>query len=245
MAIIKSKERSVHKKRNRLISDSIIAYLFSAFIPILRIVEFKYMYMIQLGILTFIICFIQFTIFKIKILNKGIKGEKQIYKILKKLSNEYNIYNDITLWDGHKGAQIDHLILSSYGILNIETKNMTGEIIGDEDEENWIQKKFGRGSNEYLNKFKNPCIQGKEHERVLRNFLKNNGIKEEIHIKSIIVFNDNVGGTLNVTARNIKVLKSTELLNYINVNMGKTKAINNGTVDKISEIFDKRIEGRK
>ena len=245
MAIIKSKERSVHKKRNRLISDSIIAYLFSTFIPILGIIEFKYMYMIQLGILTFIICFIQFTLFKIKILNKGIKGEKQIYKILKKLSNEYNIYNDITLWDGHKGVQIDHLILSSYGILNIETKNMTGEIIGDEDEENWIQKKFGRGSSEYLNKFKNPCIQGKEHERVLRSFLKNNGIKEEIYIKSIIVFNDNVGGTLNVTARNIKVLKSTELLNYINVNMGKTKAINNGIVDKISEIFDKRIEGRK
>ncbi|SHH49521.1 nuclease-related domain-containing protein [Clostridium grantii] len=245
MANIKSKERSVHKKRNRLISDSIIAYLFSAFIPILGIVEFKYMYMIQLAIITFIICFIQVTMFKIKILNKGIKGEKQIYKILKKLSNEYNIYNDITLWDGHKGAQIDHLILSPYGILNIETKNMTGEIIGDEDEDTWVQKKFSKSGSEYSNKFKNPCIQGKEHERVLKNFLKNNGIKEETPIKSIIVFNENVGGTLKVTTRSIKVLKSTELFSYINEGLGKTKALNNETVDKISEIFDKRIEGRK
>jgi hypothetical protein len=244
MATIKSKERSVHKKRNKLISDAIIAFLFSAFVPILGIIEYIYVYMIQLVIITVIITFIQVTLFKIKILNRGIKGEKQIYKILKKLSNEYSVYNDITLWDGQKGAQIDHLILSPYGIVNIETKNMTGEIIGNEDEETWVQKKFGKGRNEYLNKFKNPCIQGKEHERVLKSSLKIKGIREEIPIKSIIVFNDNDGGTLKVTTRNIKVLKSTELLNYLN-NMGKIKVITNENVDKISRIFDNRIEGRK
>lgn len=245
MATIKSKERSVHRKRNKLISESIIAYLFSAFVPLLGIFTFKYMYMIELVIITFIITFIQMNMFKIKILNVGIKGEKKVYKKLKRLSKEYYVYNDITLWDGQKGAQIDHLILSKYRIVNIETKNMTGEIIGNENDEYWIQNKFGRGNNVYSNKFKNPCLQAKEHERIIKSSLKFNGIREDLPIKSIVVFNDIDGGKINANTRNIKVVKDIELMDYINNTLGKNRVINERLVDKILYIFDERIEGRK
>ncbi|GAA0177676.1 hypothetical protein SH2C18_08630 [Clostridium sediminicola] len=245
MATIKSKERSVHKKRNKLISDSIVVYLFSAFIPLLTFLKFQYIYIIQLAILTSIISIIQTNMFKIKILNVGIKGEKRVYKKLKKLNKEYLVYNDITLWDGQNGAQIDHLIMSKYGIINIETKNMTGEIIGNENDEYWIQKKFGRGSNIYSNKFKNPCLQAKEHERIIKSSLKFNGVRENLPIKSIVVFNEIQGGRINVNTRNVKVFKESELFNYINNQFGKKQIINDVLVDKIIEIFDKRIEGRK
>ena len=54
---------------------------------------------------------------------------------------QYLLLNDLTLPDGEGGTtQIDHLLLSPYGIFVIETKNYKGWIFGNERQKIWTQK---------------------------------------------------------------------------------------------------------
>ncbi|WP_461206194.1 nuclease-related domain-containing protein [Clostridium sp. DL1XJH146] len=245
MAIVKSKEKSVHKKRNKLIGNIVITYLFSAFIPLTGFLYINYVYYIQLILVTVVIGYIQRNIFKIKILNYGIKGEKIIAKRLKKLPKEYSIYNDITLWDGNMGAQIDHLVVAPYGIINIETKNMKGEIIGKEEDEKWTQKKLGKKGNAYYNSFSNPCVQALNHEKVIRNFLKKEGFNNYIDINSLVVFSEGDGFKLNVISKNIAVIKDSEIKEFIQNKLQNKNNISKEAIKKLLVALDYRIEGRK
>jgi len=71
---------------------------------------------------------------------KGIIGEHWVKQELNKLSkNDYTVLNDIMLEDDIGTHQIDHLVISKYGIFVIEMKNYSGKIIGDEYKDTWIQ----------------------------------------------------------------------------------------------------------
>lgn len=61
---------------------------------------------------------------------------------------EYILLNDCTLPDEQSGTtQIDHILLSPYGIFIIETKNYKGWIFGSERQKLWTQKIFKRAIN--------------------------------------------------------------------------------------------------
>ena len=62
---------------------------------------------------------------------KGLAGEMVASLYLDKLDkSEYFTINDITLKVNGKTAQIDHIVVSCYGIFVIETKNWKGSIYG-------------------------------------------------------------------------------------------------------------------
>ncbi|QSW90410.1 NERD domain-containing protein [Flavobacterium endoglycinae] len=66
-----------------------------------------------------------FGFYKSKI--KGIIGEKTVSSILHFLDkSEYKIINNVVLKTGEVTTQIDHVIISSFGIFVIETKNYKG-----------------------------------------------------------------------------------------------------------------------
>ena len=93
------------------------------------------MYSIGLIVISFIIA-----VTKSKL--KGKAGEVTINHFLKKLdSNEYIIINDFILPnDGNtKTTQIDHAVISLYGIFSIETKNYKGQIYGNTYSKQWTQ----------------------------------------------------------------------------------------------------------
>ena len=90
---------------------------------------------------------------------KGRRGEKAVANILSQLpSSEYSIINDITLQDEHGSTQIDHVIISIYGIFVIETKNYSGWIMGGEKSDQWIKNMYGH---KYY--FYNPIRQNYGH----------------------------------------------------------------------------------
>lgn len=70
---------------------------------------------------------------------KGKIGEKAIHDILLTLSDEYHVWKDIVIQNNGYSVQIDHLVISPYGIFVIETKNYRGDIYGDEDSQEWKQ----------------------------------------------------------------------------------------------------------
>ena len=70
---------------------------------------------------------------------KGIEGEKQVHGILSKLPEEYHVMDDVILKKGQGTTQIDHIVVSKYGIFAIETKNYRGDIYGDDARQQWTQ----------------------------------------------------------------------------------------------------------
>jgi restriction system protein len=112
---------------------------------------------------------------------KGIAGEFIVHILLKiQLDrNDYYILKDATLPTPGGSTQIDHIIVSKFGVFVIETKNMKGWIFGGAHQKTWTQKIYN-----YTNKFQNPLHQNYKHVETLRSIL---GLNDQ-QIISVIAF---------------------------------------------------------
>jgi len=116
---------------------------------------------------------------------KGRIGEKHVRKGLIKSLDEtkYNIINDVTLPLEDGGTtQIDHIVVSNFGVFVIETKNMSGWIFGNEHQAKWTQT---IQRSKYP--FQNPLRQNYKHTKTLAHLL--NMPHEQFH--SVVVFTSN------------------------------------------------------
>lgn len=121
---------------------------------------------------------------------KGKLSEELAYRKMLELSDEYHIFNDLFLESNGYSTQIDHIVVSPYGVFVIETKGYKGWIFGNEDSECWTQILYRR---KY--KFYNPIKQNESHVRKIRYLLQNS---VDIPIIPIVVFNDNAELKINV-----------------------------------------------
>ncbi len=110
---------------------------------------------------------------------KGKSGEVSIALLLKKLGTEdYIVLNNIMLnTSGADGAnintsQIDHVIVSRYGLFSIETKNYKGWITGTENGAKWTQTIY-----KTKNQFMNPIRQNYGHVKALEALIRENSGK--------------------------------------------------------------------
>lgn len=133
--------------------------------------------------------------------NIGKYGERKVASKLSWLSKEYIKLNDILLPTHYGTTQIDHVVVSHYGIFVIETKNYKGWIFGHENSEEWKQSLLGKkrfwGWTSEQHKFRNPIRQNMAHVRAVKTILKEIG---EFPIIPIVVFSDRA--ELNITTPN-------------------------------------------
>ncbi|MBN8420013.1 MAG: NERD domain-containing protein [Verrucomicrobia bacterium] len=106
--------------------------------------------------------------------------------------------------DGDGLTQVDHVVVSSFGIFVIETKNYTGWIYGAEHQAKWTQT-FGSGGKF---SFQNPIWQNRLHLRALAKLLK----LPESKFRPVIFF---MGGSAFKTELPGYVI-DTSLTGYIN-----------------------------
>ena len=122
-----------------------------------------------IGLLFILSVFILLFIFRRPKL-KGAVGERIVSSSnsIRLNKTKYKQLNNITLLlrDGST-TQIDHIILSKYGIFVLETKNMKGEIYGEESQKEWAQHLFN-----IQNKFQNPIFQNYRHIKSLQETTK-------------------------------------------------------------------------
>lgn len=101
---------------------------------------------------------------------KGWLGEKLVIEAgLKRLDPSlYQHYHDLYLPrpDGKGTTQIDHAVVSPYGIFVIETKNYKGWIFGSEKQRQWTQQIYRA-----KHRFQNPLHQNHLHVKALIKFL--------------------------------------------------------------------------
>ena len=93
----------------------------------------------------------------------------------------YKSFHDVIIRSGKGMTQIDHVIVSPYGIFVIETKNYKGWIFGSEKNAKWTQM-LGRGRKKYS--FQNPLRQNYKHTKSLSAFL---GLNHNV-MHSIVFF---------------------------------------------------------
>jgi len=115
---------------------------------------------------------------------KGKRGEKRVYNILSKsLPDGFIVLNDIYLpsSDGTT-TQIDHIVVSQYGVFVVETKNYSGWIFANARDDEWTQVIYRRKS-----RLQNPLRQNYRHICVLAECL---GISKD-YFHSVVAFTEN------------------------------------------------------
>lgn len=70
---------------------------------------------------------------------KGKFSEELAYRKMLELPDEYHIFNDLFFENNGYTTQIDHVVVSPYGVFVIETKGYKGWILGGENSDYWTQ----------------------------------------------------------------------------------------------------------
>ncbi len=154
-------------------------------------------------------------------------GEKLVSKRLSKLNKrKYKVINNVLLKASKGTTQIDHIVISQYGVFVIETKNYKGIITGNEYDDNWNQILFN--NKEAL---RNPIKQNNGHIKALKDVIPTLRYKK---INSIILF----------TKRSkLKVNTETTVIYYNKVNkMIKKSRKKEFTKEEVDYIYKKLNE---
>lgn len=115
----------------------------------------------------------------------------------------YHLIRNVTLPTEDGTTQIDHIIVSPFGVFVVETKNMKGWIFGNASQRQWTQKIYRHNQ-----KFQNPLHQNYKHVKTLQALL---GLSDA-QIHSVVVF---VGDSTFKTAMPENVTHGGGYVRYI------------------------------
>jgi predicted RNA-binding Zn-ribbon protein involved in translation (DUF1610 family) len=160
---------------------------------------------------------------------KGVAGEFFVNSSVKFLldKEKYHLIKNVTLPTEDGSTQIDHIIVSEFGVFVVETKNMKGWIFGSPNQKTWTQKIY-----KHSNKFQNPLHQNYKHLKTLGSLL---GLNDQ-QLHSVIVF---VGDSTFKTKMPENVTYGGGYARYI-----KSKITPVLTASQVVEITKKIEQGR-
>lgn len=112
---------------------------------------------------------------------KGVAGEFLVNLAARLFldKNKYHLIKNVTLPTEEGSTQIDHVIVSEFGVFVVETKNMKGWIFGSAGQKTWTQKIY-----KHTSKFQNPLHQNYKHVKTLQSLL---GLDDQ-QLHSLVVF---------------------------------------------------------
>ena len=157
---------------------------------------------------------------------KGLLGEMLVNLAvnIRLDKGKYHLIKNVTLPTEDGTTQIDHIVVSEFGIFVIETKNMKGWIFGGEKQKTWTQKIY-----KHTSKFQNPLHQNYKHAKTIESTLNIDHNK----VFSVVVF---VGDSTFKTEMPENVTYAGGLINYIK---SKTeKVLSPNEVEKITSIIE-------
>lgn len=145
-------------------------------------------------------------------IRKGELGEYKIDIQLSQLPKEYMSLSDLLIKNPKSStgySQIDHVIITPYGLFVIETKNYQGTIYGGKERKTWlINGKF---------KMMNPLVQNYGHIQALKNFID---VKFHQYFISMVSFTKRSTFKIDEELRKINsnelVVYDVELTEFIN-----------------------------
>ncbi|OIO71738.1 MAG: nuclease [Zetaproteobacteria bacterium CG_4_9_14_3_um_filter_49_83] len=160
---------------------------------------------------------------------KGIIGEAMVNRAVQRQLDkvDYHLIKNVTFPTTDGTTQIDHIIVSRFGVFVVETKNMKGWIFGGKHQKIWTQKTFRSRS-----KFQNPLHQNHKHTKALETAL---GIASG-KLFSVIVF---VGDSTFKSDMPENVTSGADYIPYIK---SKTKVLL--TASEVQQAIEHITDGR-
>jgi len=117
--------------------------------------------------------------------------------------NDYHLIKNVTIPTEDGTTQIDHILVSRFGVFVVETKNMKGWIFGSEHQKMWTQQIY-----KSKHRFQNPLHQNYKHTKTLESALD----LEPDKLFSVVVF---VGDSTFKTAMPENVTYGRGYIRYI------------------------------
>ena len=136
---------------------------------------------------------------------KGTTGEARVGRLLATMleSNRYTVFNKVIIPSNGGTVQIDHVVISKFGIFVIETVFLRGWISGAEFQDQWKQHRF-KG----FTQFQNPMHQNQLNVQALARLLR----LPESRFHSVVVFMGHRGFKKSMP---FSVLPAEKLISYI------------------------------
>ncbi len=135
---------------------------------------------------------------------RGSIGENRVSRILSTLPENYHLIDNVIIPSQTGTTQIDHVVVSPYGIFVIETKNYTGWVFGSENSYHW--KETFRTTGRTF--FRNPVKQNWAHVYALAELLE---LDKNVFIP-VVVFSDS--SSLGVQS-SVPVIYMSQLKDFV------------------------------
>lgn len=138
--------------------------------------------------------------------------------------SKYIVLNDIMIDVGDKTHQIDHVVLSKYGIFVIETKQYNGYIKGSKYDKKWVRYIKGKDPIYYTN----PIRQNSGHVKAI--------------CKLLNISEDKVFNIVCISSKNVKleIEHDGEMTTGLNIN-DKITSYKEELIDNVEELKEKII----
>ena len=158
---------------------------------------------------------------------RGARGESKVSRRLDLFlpDRSYELFNDVTLPTAKSSTQIDHIVVSPYGVFVIETKNYSGWIFGSAKSKYWTQVLYKKKYRLF-----NPLWQNAHHVKAVKRFLA----LPDKYVYSVVVF---VGSATIKTKRKLpsNVVYLRKLRSYIRSH--REQLLSAHEVDSITKKF--------
>lgn len=160
--------------------------------------------------------------------NKGLTGEYLTYRRLNKIKGYKRfIFNFNVPLDNGKTTEIDIIMICETGIYVIESKNYSGLVLGNKDQDKWTE--VLKNGQRYA--FYNPIKQNNTHISALKHYLHDNSN----YFYSIIVFSNETELRTNID----NVLNRRDLSTYI-ANLSNHSCLNDSNIDDLYKLLKNR-----
>lgn len=149
--------------------------------------------------------------------------------------NDYRRFHNVIFPTFNGTTQVDHVLISRYGIFVIETKNINGWIFGNERAKQWTQSLYGK---KY--KFQNPMHQNYRHTKAIAQYLD----IEHDNVHSVIFF---IGDSVSLKTELPRNVMTSGLSSYIKSFERRVFSEDEvtGFVGKVERLKEGSISGRE
>ena len=168
----------------------------------------------------------------------GERGEKVVTDEIKRVKRKDDyLFTNVEITFKGKRTECDNIIINNFGVFIIETKNYSGSLSGNENDDEWVERKYDDYGNILEEKnVKNPIKQVRRQIDILSKYLKHNGLRAWID-GYVIFIHDN-------SPMNSKYIISLDDIDRVIHTQGKNK-LTNEQVEKISEIIKSLVDEKK
>lgn len=220
-----------------------VAQVIFGVMPVVLLLAFVFfhLYKIQVVAIVFILlifgCNVAYMLLgrRYNVLSSGIKGEKRLYRAVKKLNGNNIIFRNLPVRYKRGRSELDLLIISHSGVIIVEVKNHSGTISGGWKTDKWVQRKFYRDGKTTQQEMENPIKQMRRQRDIVKSIL--NAAGENVWIDTVLFFSSpNAKLRLSLRENDYVCSSEAELINFLSEYRGG-EVLSTSRMKKIADII--------